>query len=92
MTVTLPPETEELARLVAARSGKTLEDVLKEGVEMEARIAGVTVAESTVPRMPARIDRAREIAKRIASRPLLDPRTPRDILEQAWAAPDDRRR
>ena len=92
MTVTLPPETEELARLVAARSGKTLEDVLKEGVEMEARIAGVAVAESTALRTPARIDRAREIAKRIASRPLLDPRTPRDILEQAWAAPDDRRR
>ena len=92
MTVTLPPETEELARLVAARSGKTLEDVLKEGVEMEARIAGVAVAESTARRTPARIDRAREIAKRIASRPLLDPRTPRDILEQAWAAPDDRRR
>jgi len=92
LTVTLPPETEELARLVAARSGKTLEDVLKEGVEMEARIAGVAVAESTALRTPARIDRAREIAKRIASRPLLDPRTPRDILEQAWAAPDDRRR
>ena len=92
MTVTLPPETEELARLVAARSGKTLEDVLKEGVEMEARIAGVAVAKSAALRTPARIDRAREIAKRIASRPLLDPRTPRDILEQAWAAPDDRRR
>ena len=92
MTVTLPPETEELARRVAARSGKTLEDVLKEGVEIEARIAGVAVAESTALRTPARIDRAREIAKRIASRPLLDPRTPRDILEQAWAAPDDRRR
>ncbi len=92
MTITLPPETEELARLVAARSGKTLEDVLKEGVEMEARIAGVAVPESTVALEPARVDRAREIAKRIASRPLLDPRTPRAILEQAWAAPDDRRR
>jgi len=92
LTVTLPPETEELARLVAARSGKTLEDVLKEGVEMEARIAGVAVAESTALRTPARIDRAREIAKRIASRPLLDPRATRDILGQAWAAPDDRRR
>jgi antitoxin VapB len=92
LTITLPPETEELARLVAARSGKTLEDVLKEGVEMEARIAGVAVAESTAPRKPAQVDRAREIAKRIASRPLLDPRTPRDILEQAWAHPDDRRR
>jgi hypothetical protein len=45
-----------------------------------------------VPRKPADIDRARDIARRISLRPLLDPRTPRDILEQAWAAPDDRRR
>jgi hypothetical protein len=58
LTITLPPETEQLARRVAARSGKTLEDVLKAGVEMEARIAGVAVAESTVPRKPADIARA----------------------------------
>jgi antitoxin VapB len=92
LTITLPPETEQLARRVAARSGKTLEDVLKAGVEMEARIAGIAVAESAVSRKPADVDRARDIARRISSRPLLDPRTPRDILEQAWAAPDDRRR
>ena len=92
MTITLPPETEELARLVAARSGKTLEDVLKQGVEMEARIAGVAVAENMAPRKPAAVDRAREIAVRIASRPLVDTRPPRDILEQAWGRRDDRRR
>jgi antitoxin VapB len=92
LTIILPPETEQLARRVAARSGKTPEDVLKAGVEMEARIAGVAVAESMVPRKPADIDRARDIARRISSRPLLDPRTPQDILEQAWTAPDDRRR
>jgi hypothetical protein len=92
LTVILPPETERLARRVAARNGKTLEEIVKEGVEMEARIAGVAVAESSAPRKPVDIDRAREIARRISSRPLLDPRTPQDILEQAWAAPDDRRR
>jgi hypothetical protein len=92
VTITLPPETEQLACRVAARSGKTLEDVVKAGVEVEARIAGIAVAESEVPRKPADVDRARDIARRISSQPLLDPRTPRDILEQAWAAPDDRRR
>jgi antitoxin VapB len=92
LTIILPPETEQLARRVAARSGKTLEDVLKAGVEMEARIAGIAVAKSTAPPKPADIDRARDIARRISSRPLLDPRSPRDILEQAWAAPDNRRR
>jgi antitoxin VapB len=88
--IALPPETEQLARRVAARSGKTLEDVLKAGVEMEARIAGIAVMEAS--RRPADIDRARDITRRISSRPLLDPRTPRDILEEAWTDPDDRRR
>ena len=92
MTAVLPPETEQLARRVAARSGKTLEDVLREGIEMEARIAGIAIAESSAHRKPADIDRARDIARRISSRPLLDTRTPQDILEQAWAAPDDRGR
>ena len=92
MTIILPPETEQLARRIAAHSGKTLEAVLTAGVEIEARIAGIAIAESAVPRKPADIDRARDIARRISSRPLLDPRAPRDILEQAWAAPDDRRR
>jgi hypothetical protein len=54
---------------------------------MEARIAGIAVAESTAHLKPVDIDRARDIARRISSRPLLDPRTPRDMLEQAWAAP-----
>jgi hypothetical protein len=90
--ITLPPETEQRARRVAARSGKTLEDVLKVGVEMETWIAGIAVAESTVPRKPAEVDRARDIAWRISSRPLLDPRSPHEILEQAGAGPDDRHR
>jgi len=46
MLITLPHETERLARLVAAQSGKAPEDVLKEGVEMEARIAGIAIAET----------------------------------------------
>ncbi|HEV7820259.1 MAG TPA: hypothetical protein VGO84_03710, partial [Burkholderiales bacterium] len=81
---------EQLARRIAARSGKTLEDVLKAGVEMEARIAGIAIVEAS--RKPADIDRARDIARRISARPLLDPRTPQDILEQAWAVSDDRHR
>ena len=92
MTVTLPAETEQLARRVAARSGRTLEDVLREGVEMEARIAGIAVADNSASRKPADIDRARDIARRISSRPLLDPRAPLDILEDAWTTPDDRHR
>jgi len=38
--IMLPPETERLARLVAARRGKTPEDVLKEAVEIQLASSG----------------------------------------------------
>lgn len=60
--ITLPPETEQLARRVAEQSGKTPEEVLKQGVEMEARIARVVVAKGAAPRK-VNIERAREIAR-----------------------------
>ena len=90
--ITLPPETEELARRVATRRGKTPEDVLRDGVELEALIAGIAPNDEFHPRRRTNVARAREIALSIASRPLLDPRTPRDILDQAWGRVDDRPR
>jgi antitoxin VapB len=80
----LPPETEALARRVAERRGKTLEDVLKAAVETEARLAGIVVTEAAKPRRDIDLDRIRAITRRIASQPLLDPRTPREILADAW--------
>jgi hypothetical protein len=88
LMITLPPETEQLARLVAARRGTTPEEVLKEGVEMEARIAGVAIAESAKPRKEVDIDRVREIARDISSAPLRDTRTPKEILNEAWGSPE----
>jgi hypothetical protein len=34
------------------------------------------------------LDRVREITRRIVSRPILDPRSPKDILDDAWAKHD----
>jgi plasmid stability protein len=82
--ITLSPETEKLARLVAARRGKTPEEILKEGVETEARIAGVAVAASSASGKEIDVARVRDIARRIASRPLHDKRSPRDIRDDAW--------
>ena len=82
--ITLSPETEKLARLVAARRGKTPEEILREGVETEARIAGIAIAESATPRKEIDVARVRDIARRIASRPLLDKRSPREIRDDAW--------
>lgn len=81
---TLSPETERLVRLVAARSGRTFDDVLKEAVEAQARKAGVAVPETGQARADIDMERAREIIRRVASRPLLDKRTPKEIRDEAW--------
>jgi len=82
--IMLPPETERRARLVAVHGGKTPEDVLKEAVENQARIAGIAIAETARPGGTIDMDRVRQITRRVSSRPLLDPRPPEEILDQAW--------
>lgn len=75
--LTIPPETEQLARLVAVKSGQTPEDVVRDAVARQAQNVGV------FPRRQARrIDLAKveAIARRSASRPVLDPRTPDEII------------
>jgi hypothetical protein len=87
--ITVPPETEELARRVAARRGSTPEDVVRAGVEIEAQIAGVAVAESK-PRKEIDLKRVREIIRNVSSAPLRDTRSPKEILDEAWGALNDR--
>ncbi len=87
MTILLSPEVERLARLVAVRSGKTPEDVLKEGVELEARIAGVAVPGRAEVIRTFDTDRVREIVRDIASAPILDTRSAKEILDEAWGDP-----
>jgi hypothetical protein len=81
---TLSPETEQLARLVAARSGKTTEQVLKEAVEAQARVAGVAVPETVRARKNIDMERVRQIVRRVTSKPVLDKRTPKEIRDEAW--------
>jgi hypothetical protein len=73
--------------LVAVRSGKTPEDVLKEAVENQARIAGIAIAETVKPGWTIDMNRVRQITRRVASKPLLDPRPPKEILDEAWGKP-----
>ncbi len=80
---TLSPETERLARLVAAQSGKTTEQVLREAVEAQARMAGVAMPE-TGPARKIDMVRVREVMRRVTSRPLIDKRTPKEIRDEAW--------
>ena len=80
----LSPEIERLARLVGAQTGKTAEQVLREGVEAQARIAGVDIPEAMRARKDVDLARVREITRRVASRPLVDNRSPREIRDEAW--------
>jgi antitoxin VapB len=85
--IALAPETEQLARLVAERSGKSPEDVLRHAVEAQARLAGVAIAESGKRRDEIDLGRIREITRRVAEKPLRDPRTAKEIRDRAWGDP-----
>jgi hypothetical protein len=81
--ITLAPETERLARLLAEYTGKILEDV-KEAVENQARITGLQIADTANPRRVIDLDRVRQITCRVASRPLRDTRSADEILDETW--------
>jgi antitoxin VapB len=75
----LTQELEQLTRLVALKTGKTPEGVLREAVEERARAAGISVEKPK--RSPDEVlRRLREISDRCAALPLLDPRTPDEII------------
>jgi antitoxin VapB len=79
--IALPPETEQLARLVASSSGTTPEQVLKEAVEARARELGVVMP--AVGRKPGRmpsVERMMAISERFANRPVVDPRPADEII------------
>jgi antitoxin VapB len=83
MTI-ISAEVERLARLVGAQTGRTPEQVIREAVEAQARIAGVEVPDSLRAK-DVDLARVREITRRVASRPLLDERSPREIADEAWS-------
>jgi hypothetical protein len=77
--ITVSAETEQLARRLAEKSGKTPEQVVGDAVASEARLAGVALDAAIGRRsvdLDLDLDRVREIVARIAAKPLGDPRTP----------------
>jgi antitoxin VapB len=78
--ITLSPETEQLARLVAKRSGTTPERVLKVAVEAHAREVGVALTASHHPSGRPSADRMMAISDRFAAYPVLDARSPDEII------------
>jgi antitoxin VapB len=78
MMIVLSPETEQLARLIAERSGKTPERVLDDAVEACAREIGIVPAQEP-PGRPS-VERMMAISDRFAAYPVLDERSPDEII------------
>jgi len=82
MTTTLPadPETERLAKEVAKAKGKPVASVVRDAIEASAREAGLLIARPSRLTPLEKRRRLLEISDRSAARPILDPRTPDEIL------------
>lgn len=77
MTMQIPSEVEQLARLVAIKMGKSPELVVKEAIEDCARAVGISAAAA---RRPFDETKVRQIIKRISALPVLDDRSADDII------------
>lgn len=76
MTLQIPLETEQLARLVASKTGKTPEDVLKEAIEARAEATGIQLK----PRRKFDEAKVRTIIERVSALPVLDNRSDDEII------------
>jgi antitoxin VapB len=76
--IVLSQETERLVRLVAERGGKTPEQVINEAVEACAREVGIVPGQE--PQGKPSFERMMAISERFASYPVLDARSPDDII------------
>jgi antitoxin VapB len=82
MDTTLPtdPETERLANEAAKAKGKPVASVVRDAIEAFAREAGLLIARPSRLSAAEKRQRLLEISERSAARPVLDPRTPDEIL------------
>jgi antitoxin VapB len=82
----LSQETVALARRLAAAQGISLEDAIKQAIEQSAREAGVMTEPAhrrdlSIDAIAARKARIDRIVEEIAAMPILDPRSPSEIMD-----------
>lgn len=75
----LSPDTERLARLMAARVGRKPEDVIRTALEREANALGV--ADEPPPRKRMTAAEMLALGREVAAMPVLDPRSPQEIAD-----------
>ncbi len=77
--INLSQETEALAEQLAAAQGLSVEAVIRQALEARARVAGVA------PEMRSRrrltVEQMLAVGSEISAMPLLDPRSPREIID-----------
>ena len=76
----LSQETEALAKRLAATQRLSVEDLIRLALEEKARAAGVA-PEPLRPRRRMSIESMLAVGSEIAAMPLLDPRSPREIMD-----------
>jgi antitoxin VapB len=76
--IELPDEIEALARKIADARGVSVEDVVAEAIEQSASRTPLSRRRMTVAEMLA-------VGDEIAALPLLDPRSPKELMEDVNA-------
>ena len=78
--IALSETTEQLARVLARKAGRTPDEVISQALEERARAAGIPVP-SARPKTPEeKIAAMKATSDRCAALPVLDDRTPDDII------------
>jgi antitoxin VapB len=72
----LSDEVEALARRIAVARGISVEDAIARAIEESARMTGVAR-----PRRRQTVEQMLAVGDEISALPLLDPRSPRDIMD-----------
>jgi antitoxin VapB len=83
--VHLSPETEALARRLALAQGLSIEQAIKQALEQSARAAGIASqpqqrSDNSPKAVAARMARIDQVVDDLANMPVLDRRSPREIM------------
>jgi antitoxin VapB len=81
--ISLPEDVETLARRVAAVDHTSVEDAIRRALEDRARAKGVSLSTRRGRRMTA--EQMVAFGAKIAAMPLLDSRSPREIMDDLSA-------
>jgi antitoxin VapB len=86
--INLSQETEALAKRLAAAQSLSVEDAIRLALEEKARAAGVVTEprhrhrrDQSPEAVAVRIERTNRFVAELAAMPVLDPRSPREIMD-----------